>query len=330
VGDIRRREFIALLGGMAVACPLATRAQQPSGMPVIGLLRTTSAAPFGHVVDALRQGLKDEGFVEGQNLAIEQRWADNRLDRLPALAAELLSRPLAAIVCNSLAVPAAKAATNSIPIVFVSGDDPVKSGFVSSLNRPDGNLTGVTFFGGSQLGAKRMELLRDLVPHITTIAVLSDSNYSAIEAELAGIEAAGRTLGRRVVVVRAATEADFEPAFARIVEAGTGAVLIGGGPFFGSQRRTLAALALRHRLPSIYDLRESVLDGGLMSYSASIGSAYRQGGVYVGKILKGAKPFELPVLQPTTFQLVINLKTAKALGIEIPTSIILRADEVIE
>ena len=326
---LKRRDFITLLGGAAAAWPLAARAQQ-SGMPVIGLLRTTSAAPFGHVVDALRQGLKDEGFVEGQNLTIEQRWADNRLERLPALAAELLSRPLAAIVCNSLAVPAAKAATRSIPIVFVSGDDSVKSGFVSSLNRPDGNLTGVTFFGGSQLGAKRMELLRDLVPHITTIAVLSDLNYAAIDAELAGIEAAGRTLGRRVVVVKAATEADFEPAFARIVEARTGAVLIGGGPFFGSQRRTLAALALRHRLPSIYDLRESVLDGGLMSYSASISSAYRQGGVYVGKILKGAKPSELPVLQPTMFQLVINLKTAKALDIEVPTSLLLRADEVIE
>src|SRR5215813_9434442 len=215
--ELKRREFFTLVGG-AAAWPLAARAQPPA--PVIGLLRTTSAAPFGHVVDALRQGLKDEGFVEGQNLTIEQRWADNRLERLPALAAELLSRPLPAIVCNSLAVRAAKAAANSIPIVFVSGDDPVKSGFVSSLNRPDGNLTGVTFFGGSQLGAKRMELLRDLAPHITTIAVLSDTNYAAIDAELAGIEAAGRTLGRRVVVVKAATEADFEPAFAQIIQAG--------------------------------------------------------------------------------------------------------------
>jgi putative ABC transport system substrate-binding protein len=237
---------------------------------------------------------------------------------------------VAAIVCNSLAVPAAKAATSSTPIVFVSGDDPVKTGFVNSLNRPEGNLTGVTFFGGSQLGAKRMELLRDLVPDATTVTVLSDSNYAAIESELAGIEAAGRALGRRVVVIKAATEADFEAAFAQMVQAGTGAVLIGGGPFFGSKRRLLAALALRHKLPSIFDLRESVIDGGLMSYSASIRAAYRQGGLYVGKILKGAKPSELPVLQPTKFELVLNLATAKALGLDVPPTLLARADEVIE
>jgi putative ABC transport system substrate-binding protein len=212
----------------------------------------------------------------------------------------------------------------------VSGDDPVKTGFVGSLNRPEGNLTGVTFFGGSQLGAKRMELLRDLVPHATTVAVLSDSNYAAIEGELAGIEAAGHALGRKVVVLKAAAESEFKAAFVQMVQAESGAVLIGGGPFFGSQRRLLAALALRHNLPSIFDLRESVVDGGLMSYSASIRAAYRQGGIYAGKILKGAKPSELPVLQPTRFELVINLNIAKALGIDVPPTLLARADEVIE
>jgi putative ABC transport system substrate-binding protein len=324
---VNRRTAITLLGG-AAAWPVAARAQQ--AMPVIGLLRTTPAAPFTYILEALREGLRQEGFVQGNNISIEQRWADNRLDRLPMLAAELVNLPSAAIVCNSLAVPAVKAATSSTPVVFVSGDDPVKTGFVNSLNRPEGNLTGVTFFGGSQLGAKRMEMLRDLVPDATTVAVLSDPNYAAIEDELVGIEAAGRTLGRRVVVVKAATEADFEAVFVEMVQAGTGAVLIGGGPFFGSKRRLLAALALRYKLPSIFDLRESVVDGGLMSYSASIRAAYRQGGLYVGKIIKGAKPSELPVLQPTKFELVINLATAKALGVDVPPTLLARADEVIE
>jgi len=323
-----RREFITLLSG-AVAWPLAAQGQQLMGLR-IGLLRTTTAAPFTYVLEALREGLGEEGFVQGHNVSIDQRWADNRLDQLPMLAGELVNLPVAAIVCNSLAVPAAKAATSAIPIVFVSGDDPVKAGFVGSLNRPEGNLTGVTFFGGSQLGAKRMELLRDLVPDATTVAVLSDPNYAAIESELADIEAAGRALGRRVVVVKAATEADFETVFVQMVQAGTGAVLIGGGPFFGSKRRLLAALALRHKLPSIFDLRESVVDGGLMSYAASIRAAYRQSGLYVGKILKGTKPSELPVLQPTKFELVINLATAKALGLNVPPTLLARADEVIE
>jgi putative ABC transport system substrate-binding protein len=327
--NIARRKLLAALGGAVAAWPLAARAQQPT-MPVIGFLRSTPAARFTHLVEALRQGLKEEGFVEGHNFAIEQRWADNRLDQLPALAADLVSRQVAVIVCNTLVVPAAKAATTTIPIVFVSGDDPVKAGLVSSLNRPDGNLTGVTFFGGSQLGAKRIELLRDLVPKVTVIAVLSDSNYPAIEADLPDIEAAGHALGRRVVLVKVAKEADLEAAFADIVQAGAGAVLVSGGPFFGSQRKMLATLALRHHLPSIFDLRESVVDGGLMSYAASITGAYRQTGIYVGKIFKGAKPADLPVLQPTTFELAVNLKTAKALDIDIPQSIMLRADEVIE
>jgi ABC-type uncharacterized transport system substrate-binding protein len=325
---MRRREFLTLLGG-AGCMAVAARAQQPA-VPVIGFLRSTPAARFTHLVDALRQGLKEEDFAEGKNVAIEQRWADDRQDRLPALAAELVSRQVAAIVCNSPAADAAKAATTTIPIVFVSGDDPVKIGLVSNLSRPGGNLTGVTFFGGSQLFAKRMELLRDLLPNATVIAVLTDPNFRGFEAELPEVEAAGKALGRRVITVKAAKEADFEPAFAAIVQAGAGAVLISGGPFFTSQRRTLAAMALRHRLPSSSDLRESVVDGVLMSYSASFSGAYRQAGAYVGKILKGAKPADLPVLQPTTFELVINLATARALGIHIPPSIMLRADEVIE
>jgi putative ABC transport system substrate-binding protein len=326
--QLKRREFITLAGS-AAAWPLAASAQQPA-IPVVGLLRSTPAARFTPVVEALRRGLKEEGFNEGHNVAIEQRWADNRLDQLPALAAELVRRSVAAIVCNSLVVPAAKSATTTIPIVFASGDDPVKAGFVSSLNRPDGNVTGVTFFGGSQLVTKRIELLRDVVPKATIIAVLSDSNYPAFEAELPDIETAGRALGRRVVLMKAATEADFQPAFAQMVQAGAGAVLLSGGPFFGSQRRTLAALALRHHLPSIFDIRESVADGALMSYSASITDAYRHAGVYVGKILKGAKPSDLPVQQSTKFEFVINLQTARALGIDVPATLLAIADEVIE
>jgi len=325
--ELNRRAVIGLVGG-AAAWPLAARAQQ--AMPVVGLLRSTPAAGFAHVVEALRRGLKENGFDDGRNVAIEQRWADNRLDRLPAIAADLASRQVAAIVCNSLAVPAAKSATTAIPIVFASGDDPVRAGFVSSLNRPGGNVTGVTFFGGSQLVTKRMELLRDLVPKATIIAVLSDSNYPAFEAQLPDIEAASRVLGRRIVMLKAATEADFQAAFAQMVEAGAGAVVFAGGPFFGSQRRTLAALALRHHLASIFDVRESVADGALMSYSASITDAYRQVGAYVGKILKGAKPTDLPVQQSTKFEFVINLQTARALGIDVPPSLLAIADEVIE
>ena len=299
-------------------------------MPVVGFLRSTPAAPFQHLLAALRQGLNDEGLVEGKSVAIEQRSADNLPDRLPGLVAELVRHPVAVFVGNGPAMQAAKAATTTIPIVFVVGDDPVKSGLVASLNRPAGNLTGVTFFGGGQLNPKRMELLHELVPKVRTIAVLADPGYEAFVRDMPHTEAAGRTLGREIVVVKAATEAELEPAFARIVQAGAGAILVSGGPFFTSRRRTLVALAARHALPAIYDLREFVDAGGLISYSASIVGAYRQAGVYAGRILKGAKPSELPVLQPTTFELVINLKTAKALGLEVPPMLLARADEVVE
>jgi ABC-type uncharacterized transport system substrate-binding protein len=325
---MRRREFITLLGGAVAGWPLAARAQQQ--VPVVGLLRSTPAAPFTALVAALRQGLGEEGFVEGRNVAIEQRHADNQLDRLPGLAADLVRRQVSVIVGNVVAVDAARAATAAIPIVFVTGEDPVKSRLVASLNRPEANLTGVTFFGGSQLNAKQLELLRDLIPKTAILAVLGDVNYPAFEAELPAVEAAGRALGRQMVVVKISSEREFEWAFAKIVQAGAGALLVSGSPFFTSQRRALVALAARHAIPAIYDQRDFVVDGGLLSYSASFTGAYRQAGTYVGKILKGAKPSELPVLQPTTFELVLNLKTANALGLTVPQSLLVAADEVIE
>jgi putative ABC transport system substrate-binding protein len=328
---IPRREFITLLGG-AAAMPLLLRppAAQAQQMPEIGFLRTTPAAPFTHLVTAFRQGLGELGLVEGENVTIEQRWADNRPDLLPALAADLVRRQVAVIVGNGPAMQAAKSATATIPIVFVVGADPVKSGLVASLNRPGGNLTGVTFFGGSQLGPKRMELLHELVPNATMVAVLLDPNYAGFVRELPDLAAAGRAVGRQVVEVRAETEGELDAAFAKIAQAGAGALLVSGGPFFTSRRRTLVALAARHAIPAIYDVREFVEAGGLISYSASITDAYRQAGVYAGRILKGANPSELPVLQPTKFDLALNLRTARALGLDVPPSILLRADEVIE
>jgi putative ABC transport system substrate-binding protein len=326
---IERRKFLATIGGAAAAWPLAARAQQPA-MPVVGLLRGTPAAPFQHLVAALRHGLSEEGFVEGRNVAIEQRWADNRLDRLPELAADLVRRRAAVIIGNVDAVQAARVATTTIPIVFVTGEDPVKAGLVASLNRPEGNLTGVTFFGGAQLNVKRLELLRDLVPAATVVAVLGDPNFPGLDLQFTDVVAAGRALGRQIVVVKAANEYEVEPAFRTIKQSGAGALLLSGSPFFTSQRRALIALAARYAIPVIYDQRDFIVDGGLISYSASFTGAYRQAGVYAGRVLKGAKPSELPVLQPTTFELVMNLKTAKTLGLDVPPSILLRADEVIE
>jgi putative ABC transport system substrate-binding protein len=327
--DLKRREFIALLGGAAAACPVAGRAQQPV-TPLIGFLRSTPAAPFAHLVVAFRRGLGELGFVEGQNVTIEQRWADNYPDRLPALAADLVRRQVTVIVGNGPAMQAAKSATTTIPIVFVVGDDPVKSGLVGSLNRPEGNLTGVTFFGGSQLGPKRMELLHELAPKAAVVAVLLDPNYAGFVRQLPDLEAAGRAVGRKVLEVKAENEGELHAAFAKVVQAGAGALLVSGGPFFTSQRRTLVALAARHTIPAIYDVREFVEAGGLISYSASITDAYRQAGFYAGRIIKGENPADLPVQQPTKFELVINLKTAKALGLEVPDRLLVAADEVIE
>jgi ABC-type uncharacterized transport system substrate-binding protein len=324
---VNRRDFITLLGGATTAWPLAARAQQQ--MPVVGFLRSTPSASFTHLLDAFRQGLKEAGFVEGQNVTIEQRWGDNHPDRLRGLAADLVRRQVDVIVGNEPAVQAARAATTAIPIVFVVGGDPVARGLVASLNRPGGNLTGVTFFG-NQLGAKRMELLRDLVPKAAVIAFLMDPLSPWTVVELPDVEAAGRALGRQIVIVKAGDEHQIEAAFPKIVQAGAEALIVGGSPLFTTQRDALVALAARHAIPAIYDLRDYVEAGGLISYAASFTGAYRQAGAYAGRILKGAKPSELPVLQPTRFELTINLKTAKALGLEVPLIMRMTADEVIE
>jgi putative ABC transport system substrate-binding protein len=325
---MRRRAFIAGLGS-AVAWPVLARAQQ-AATPVVGLLRTTTAASFAPIVVELRKGLSEEGFVEGHNVALEQRWADNQLDRLPGLAADLVRRKAAVIVVNTPAVvAAARAADPTVPLVFVAGDDPVKMGFVSSLNRPEGNLTGVTFFGGSVLGAKRLELLHELVPKVSLVAILLDP-IEDYPFETPAIETAARDLGLQIVVVKPASEHDLDAAFARIVTTGAGAVLFGGGPVLRTQVQQLIALAARHAIPVIYELRDYVEAGGLISYGTSFPDAYRQAGVYAGRILKGAKPAELPILQPTRFELVINLTTAKALSLTVPPSLLARADEVIE
>jgi putative ABC transport system substrate-binding protein len=326
----RRAVISGLAGAVAasIAWPCVTRAQQ-GALPVVGFLRTTPAEPFAHIVVAFRQGLNEIGFVEGQTVAIEQRWADNQLDRLPGLATDLVRRHAAVIVGNGPAVTAARSAAASVPIVFVIGGDPVAQGFVASLNRPGGSLTGLTFFG-NRLGAKRVEMLRELVPRTSVIAALIDPNFPEAVVELREVEAAGRTIGRKIVSVHAGNEREFDAAFTTIVQAGAGALVVIGSPFFTSNSRTLVALSARHAIPAIYDIRDHVAAGGLISYSTSFTEAYRQAGVYAGRILKGVKPSELPVLQPTRFELVINLKTAKALGLTVPDTLLARADEVIE
>jgi putative ABC transport system substrate-binding protein len=326
---IRRREFIAGLGS-AAAWPLAVRAQQPA-MPVIGFLRAQSADDdYKNVTVPFLQGLKETGYVAGQNVALEYRYAENQPDRLPALAADLIRRRVAVIVAtgNEAALPA-KAATTTIPIVFVAGGDPVALGLVASLNRPGANVTGIISLS-TELLAKRLQLLRQVIPNATAFGVLADPTSAPTRSVVADVQAAARALGLQLIVVSASTDSDLEPAFASFTQKRVDAVLVGNGVFFSRRMEQLAAMAARHALPAIFQYREFALAGGLMSYGSSVGNLYRQGGIYTGRILKGEKPLDLPVMQPTKFELVINLKTAKALGLTIPETLLATADEVIQ
>ena len=318
--------------GSAAVWPLTAQAQQPA-MPVVGFLRVTSPADSTHLVAAFRQGLKEAGFVEGQNVVIEYRWAEGQYDRLPALAVDLVQRKVAVIAATSVpAALTAKAATSTVPIVFIIGVDPVRTGLVASLNRPGGNVTGVTFTT-VDLTSKRLGQLHELVPKAELIGVLLDPNQmegGMFAQQLQDAEAAAATIGRRVLAVKAASAGEFNAAFSTIVQAGVGALLVGGGPFFTSQRQRLALLSARHAIPTSYAEREFAVAGGLMSYGPSQADAYRRAGVYAARILNGEKAGDLPVDQATKFELVINLGTAATLGIAVPTALQLLADEVIE
>ena len=327
---MKRREFIALVGGAAATWPLAARAQQAS-MPVIGFLASGLPDDQVNLVAATRQGLKEAGYIEGQNVTIEYRWAEGRYDRLPGLAAELVSLKVAVIIAAGGSDPgrAAKAATSTIPIVFITAADPVKTGLVASLNRPEGNVTGISMIGAT-LEAKRLELLHEVVPKASTIGVLINPKYPAAKIQAQEVQEATARLGVQLVLLNASTEQEVDAAFAAFVQQKAGALLACNDPFFGSYREKLAELALRHALPAMSFRREFAEVGGLLSYGAHFGDGYRQAGAYAGRILKGAKTTDLPVIQPTKFELVINLKTAKSLGLAISESFLLRADEILE
>jgi ABC-type uncharacterized transport system substrate-binding protein len=326
---VKRRDFIALLGGAAAAWPLAARAQQ-AATPVIGFLSSASRAPFEHLVTAFREGLSETGHSEDRNVAIEYRWADNRYDRLPAMAAELVGRRVAVLVATggNIAAVAAKAATSTIPIVFTVVADPVQGGLVASLNRPGGNVTGISGFT-AELDPKRLELLCELVP-TGVIGALVNPNRPNVDVQLHDVQAAARTLGRELVILGASSDDEIEKALATLAQQRIAALVVTADPFFTNRRAHIVALLARHAVPAIYQWREFVVDGGLMSYGPRLAGAYRQAGIYTGRILKGEKPGDLPVMRPTKFEQAINLKTAKALGLTVPPTLLARADEVIE
>jgi putative ABC transport system substrate-binding protein len=323
-----RRQFISVLGSAAAAWPMVARGQQPA-MPVVGFIRSTTATGSAHLVGAFRQSLREAGFVEGQNVTVEYRWGNDQRERLPELVADLLRWRVAVIVANNAAARAAKAVTTTVPIVVVTGVDPVGTGLVASLNRPGGNVTGVVFTTGD-LAAKRLGLLHELVPKASAVSVLLDPNAPGTPAELRGVEEARRAIAPQILVVKAASEGELNTAFATIGQAGAGALSVGGGPLFLSHRRQIVALATRYGLPAMYVARPYVEAGGLIGYGPNQSDAYRRAAGYVGRILKGEKPGDLPVELASKFDLTINLATAKGLGLAIPPMLLARADEVIE
>jgi putative ABC transport system substrate-binding protein len=327
---IRRREFIFTLGGAAAVWPRAARAQQPT-MPVIGFLSSVSPTESAHMVAAFRQGLSETGHIDGKNVAIEFRWAGGEYDRLPSLAADLVRRQVTVItaVGGAMSAAAAKAATTTIPVVFSTGGDPVQQGLVASLNRPGSNVTGVSVLTAA-LAPKRLEILREVVPNADVIALLVNPRGTAAELQLRDVQEAARAVQQQVHVLHASNEREVETAFANLVQARIGALIVAADPFFNSRRDSFVALAAHHSIPAIYEWREFAEAGGLMSYGTSLPEAYRHVGIYAGRILKGARPADLPVLQSTRVEFVINLKTARALGLTFPLPLLGRADEVIE
>jgi putative ABC transport system substrate-binding protein len=326
---VKRREFITLIGG-AAAWPLAARAQQHA-VPVVGFLHPSSPEPFGHIVNGFRRGLSDTGFVEGQNIAIEYRWARGEYDRLRALAAELVQRRVRVILAGGgeVGALAVKAATSTIPILIITSSDPVKSGLIASFNRPGGNITGL-MTATSILEAKKFGLLCEMVPNARVVAMIINPDYPPHDADAVEVQSAAQSIGRQLLVLKANSPQAIDVAFATLVEQRAGALLVGGDPFLVGRSQQLVALATRHAIPAIYDFRESVVAGGLMSYGSNLPNNYRQLGVYAGRILKGERAAELPVMHPAIFDFAVNLVTAKALGLEVPPTLLARADEVIE